>query len=124
MTRKRRQIENMIAESDDTIVRMQLTNMLSEELERQHGIIRRISGAVDSLLHEMVGRLGRRNVNEPHPDRSQTRKSPEKVTASTARKRRRDNVQKPSDDLGEIIARWPKLPDHVRAAISDIIRTS
>ena len=124
MTRKRRQIENMIAKSDDTLVRMQLTSMLNKEYERQHGIIRKISGAVDSLLHEMVGRLGKRNSKDSRPDRADALKALEEVSPSTSRRRREGDAQKQPDDLGELIARWPKLPDHVRAAISDIVRVS
>ena len=41
MSNKRRQLEKMLAETKDNVVRMQLTQMLNDELQRQNGIIRK-----------------------------------------------------------------------------------
>ena len=133
MTNKRRQLEEMLAETNDNIVRMQLTNMLSEEFERQHGIVKKVAEAVDSLLREMVCLFGKRGSKAKSPGRREVVKaakkqwaqqSAEKKSGSKNRTKGKDQAQKQPDDLAEVIALWPKLPAHVKAAIADIVRIS
>ena len=133
MTNKRRQLEEMLAGTKDNVVRMQLTKMLNDELERQHGIVRRVADAIDSFLREMIGLLGKRNPQAKSPHRTHivkaakkqlVQKSAQKQSGQKNRKNGRDQAQKQPDDLAEIIALWPKLPEHVKAAISDIVRIS
>ncbi|MBN2313525.1 MAG: hypothetical protein JXM79_06320 [Sedimentisphaerales bacterium] len=122
MTSKRKQLEEMLADTKDNVVRMQLTKMLNEELHRQNGIVKRLSNAIDSLLHEMMGLFGKRSPKNAGPRRKKTEKSPQKQLALHLSQK--DRTQKQPDDLAEIIAIWPKLPEHVKAAISDIVRVS
>jgi DNA replication initiation complex subunit (GINS family) len=124
MTRKRRQLENMIAETNDTVVRMQLTNLLNEELQRQNGLVRRISGALDSLLRETVGRLGKRSDKDPNRGRVQVPSVVEKPVPPSSGEPKNKGARKQTDDLSDIIAAWPTLPEHVKAAISDILHVS
>jgi hypothetical protein len=124
MTTKQRQLEEMLAETKDSVVRMQLTQMLSEELQRQNGIIKKVAGAIDSLLREMIGFLGKRNPKNTSRDKTKICKTTKKQSAQEPRKEEQDDAQKQPDDLAEIIAIWPKLPEHVKAAISDIVRIS
>jgi DNA replication initiation complex subunit (GINS family) len=124
MTRKRRQLENMIAETNDTVVRMQLTNLLNEELQRQNGLVRRISGALDSLLRETVGRLGKRSDKDPNRGRVQVPSVVEKPVPPSSGEPKKKGARKQTDDLSNIIAAWPTLPEHVKAAISDILHVS
>jgi hypothetical protein len=122
MASKRKQLEEMLAGTKDNIVRMQLTNMLNEELQRQNGIVKRISGAIDSLLREMIGLFGKRSHRAKVQRRKNIKKSPQKQFTSNLPQK--DRTEKQPDDLAEIIAIWPKLPEHVKAAISDILRVS
>ena len=124
MASKRRQLEEMIAETNDAVVRMQLTRLLNEELQRQNGIIKKVADALDSLLREMMGLLGRRNMKNTGRDRTKTYQAAKKQSAPNSRKKGKGDAQKQPDDLAEIIAIWPKLPDHVKAAIADIVRVS
>ena len=122
MASKRKQLEEMLASTKDNIVRMQLTNMLNEELQRQNGIVKRISDAIDSLLREMIGLFGKRSPKAKVQRRKKVEKSPKKQFTSNLPQK--DRAEKQPDDLAEIIAIWPKLPEHVKAAISDILRVS
>jgi hypothetical protein len=124
MTRKRRQLEKMLAETKDNVVRMQLTRLLSDELQRQNGIIRKVAEAVDSLLRDMLGLLGKRNPKNAGHERIKNGKAPQKQLTSNLPKKGKDRAPKQPDDLDEIIALWPKLPEHVKAAISDIVKIS
>ena len=124
MSSKRRQLEEMLAGTKDNIVRMQLTKMLNEELQRQNGIIKKIADAIDSLLREMFGLLGKRNPKNTGHNRTKTSKSPKKKLIPDLPNKGKGCIQKQPDDLAEIIAIWPKLPEHVKAAISDIVRVS
>ena len=124
MTSKRRQLEEMLAESKDSIVRMQLTQMLGEELQRQNGLIKKVADAIDSLLREMIGFLGKRNPKNAGRDKTKIYKTTKKQLAQEPRKEEQGDAQKQPDDLSEIIAIWPTLPEHVKAAISDIVRVS
>ena len=122
MASKRKQLEEMLASTKDNIVRMQLTNMLNEELQRQNGIVKRISDAIDSLLREMIGLFGKRSPKAKVQRRKKIKNSPKKQFTSNLPPQ--DRAEKQPDDLAEIIAIWPKLPEHVKAAISDILRVS
>ena len=122
MTSKRKQLEEMLADTKDNVVRMQLTKMLNEELQRQNGIVKRFADAIDSLLREMMGLFGKRSPKNAGQRRKKIEKSPQKQLTSNLSKKHR--AQKQPDDLAEIIAIWPKLPEHVKAAISDIVRVS
>ena len=133
MTSKRKQLEETLAGTKDNVVRMQLTKMLDEELQRQNGIIRKVADAIDSLLREMIGLLGKRSPKSKNLDRTKigkaiekqmTQKSTRKKSAKKSSKKGQPDIPQPPDDLAELIAIWPKLPDHVKAAISDITRIS
>ena len=151
MTSRRKQLEKTLAETKDNVVRMQLTKMLNEELERQNGIIKKVADAIDSLLREMIGLIGKRSPRKKSRDRTKigrtiekqlTQKSAKKQLAPKSgkkelapkpakkqlaqklRQKEQDTVQNQPDDLAEIIALWPRLPEHVKAAISDIVRIS
>lgn len=133
MTNKRRQLEEMLAGTKDNVVRMQLTKMLNDEYERQHGIIKRLTDAIDSLLREMIGLFGKRSPKAKSHNRTEVvkaakkqlvRKSAQKQSGQKNHKNGQGQAQKQPDDLAEIIALWPKLPEHVKAAISDIVRIS
>lgn len=124
MMSKRRQLEEMIAETKDTVVRMQLTKLLNEELRRQNWIVKKVTDVLDSLLHEMIGRLGKRSPKNTGRDRTKTYKTKKKRSATNPPKREQVDAPKLPDDLSEIIAIWPKLPEHVKAAISDIVQVS
>ena len=122
MASKRKQLEEMLADTKDNIVRMQLTNMLNQELQRQNGIIKKVADAIDSLLREMIGLFGKRSSKNAGQRRKKIEKSPKKQLTSNLTQK--NHAQKQPDDLAEIIAIWPKLPEHVKAAISDILRIS
>ena len=133
MTNKRRQLEEMLAGTNDNIVRMQLTKMLNDEFERQHGIIKRLADAIDSLLREMIGLFGKRNLKAKSHNRTEAvqagkkqfvQKFAPKKSGGNNRKKGQGQAHQQLDDLAEIIALWPKLPEHVKAAISDIVRIS
>ena len=133
MTSRRKQLEEMLAETKDNVVRMQLTNMLNEELQRQNGIVKKVADAIDSLLRDMMGLLGKRSPKNKGQIRMKVRKAEkkqlvrkaaQKQVAPKSRKKGQEIAQKQPDDLAEIIAIWPKLPEHVKAAISDIVRVS
>ena len=125
MTSRRKQLEKMLAETkDNNIVRMQLTKMLNEELQRQNGIIKKVADAIDSLLREMIGLVGKRSPKNKRSRRKIISQTIEKQMTEKSRKKQQDQVQTPPDDLAEIIAIWPKLPEHVKAAIADILRVS
>lgn len=115
----------MIAKTNDSIVRMQLTNLLNDELQRQNGIIKKITEALDSLLREMIGLFGKRNPNKPDGNKTKIYKASQKQQTSNSKKKgKKSDPQKHPDDLAKVIAIWPKLPDHVKAAITDIMRVS
>lgn len=133
MTNKRRQLEEMLAKTKDHVVRMQLTKMLDDEFERQHGIVKRVADAIDSLLREMIGLLGKRSPKAKSHNRTEVvkaakeqlaQKSTPKKSEQTSHEKEQGQAQKQPDDLAEVIAIWPKLPEHVKAAISDIVRIS
>lgn len=124
MTRRQKQLEKTLAETKDNVARMQLTKMLNEELQRQNGIIKKVADAIDSLLREMIGLLGKRSPKNKSPRRKIISQTIEKQLTQKSRKKHQGYVQKQPDDLAEIIAIWPKLPEHVKAAISDILRIS
>jgi hypothetical protein len=133
MTNKRRQLEEMLAETKDNVVRMQLTKMLNDEFERQHGIVRKVAEAIDSLLREMIGLFGKRSTKAKSHNRMEVvkaakkqwaQKSAKKQSGQKNHKKGHDQAQQQPDDLAEIIAIWPTLPEHVKAAISDIVRIS
>lgn len=133
MTNKRRQLEEMLAGTKDNVVRMQLTKMLNDEYERQNGIIKRLTDAIDSLIREMIGLFGKRNPKAKSHTRTEVvqaakkqfvQKFAPKESGKKDRKNGQGQAPKQPDDLAEIIALWPKLPEHVKAAISDIVRVS
>lgn len=135
MTSKRKQLEKTLAETKDNIVRMQLTRMLNDELQRQNGIIRKVADAIDSLLREMIGLLGKRSPKNKSKSRDSKKigkviekqmaqKSTKKQSAKKSPKKGEVDIQQPPDDLAELIAIWPKLPEYVKAAITDIVRIS
>lgn len=124
MTRKRRQLEKMLAETKDNVVRMQLTQLLSDELQRQNGIIQKVAEAVDSLLRDMLGLLGKRNPQNTGRERIKNGKALQKHLTSNLPEKGKAPAPVPPDDLDEIIAVWPELPEHVKAAISDIVKIS
>ena len=133
MANKRRQLEEMLADTNDNVVRMQLTNLLNDELERQHGIVKKVAEAIDSLLREMIGLFGKRSPKTKSHDRTEgvkaakkqlVQKIAKKQSGQKKRLKGQDPPQKQPDDLAEIIALWPKLPKYVKAAISDIIHVS
>ena len=134
MASRRRQIEEVMAETKDPIVRMQLTGLLNDELQRQNGIIRRAADALDSMLREAIGRLGNRSTEKTVHDKIKTCKTLKdktsknqtfkKQTTRHSPKKAEVDTQPLPDDLAEIVAAWPKLPGHVKAAMCDILRVT
>lgn len=124
MASRRRQIEEVMAETKDPIVRMQLTGLLNNELQRQNGIIRRAADALDSMLREAIGRLGNRSTEKTDRDKTKACRKPRKQSTRNSRKKAETDTQMLPDDLAEIVAAWPKLPEHVKAAMCDILRVA
>ena len=125
MASKRRQLEEMIARTDDNIVRVQLTNLLNDELQRQNGIIRKVTETLDSLLREIIGLFGKLNPHKSDRNKTKICKTTKKqLTPNSHNKQKKADTPEHPDDLSEVIAIWPKLPEHVKAAISDIVQVS
>ena len=125
MANRRRQLEEMIAKTNDNVVRMQLTQLLNDELQRQNGITKKVTEALDSLLRETISLFGKRNPKNADRGRTKICKTPKRQpTPKYAKTGKKGDTQNHPDDLAEVIAIWPKLPEHVKAAISDIVRVS
>jgi hypothetical protein len=124
MVSRRRQIEEVMAETKDPVVRIQLTELLNDELRRQNGIVRRAADALDSMLREVFGRLGSRAAPKKSHAKTKTCRKPGKQTTLDSPEKEEIDAQKLPDDLAEIVAAWPKLPEHVKAAMCDILRVA
>jgi|GEM_PF-3335257 len=124
MASRRRQIEEVMAETQDPVVRMQLTGLLNDELQRQNGIVRRAADALDAMLRDAFGRSGNRSTEKTGHDKTKTCRKPRKQLTRRSPKEVETDTHTLPDDLAEIVAAWPKLPDHVKAAMCDILRVT
>jgi hypothetical protein len=57
MASRRRQLEEVIARTKHPIIRMQLTELLSREVQRQNWVVRKAEDALDCLSPQAIGRL-------------------------------------------------------------------
>jgi hypothetical protein len=72
----------------------------------------------------VIGRLGNRSTEKMGHDKMKSGEKPGKQLTRNPPKEAETDTQMLPDDLAEIVAAWPKLPEYVKAAMCDILRVT